>query len=152
MRWPRWLTFPRQPDIEIGGHADPYLRRWYVIPRNRWANVYLHQFCRSDDDRALHDHPWFNISIILRGRYFEHMQDGTVLLRKAGRIVCRPSIAAHRIELLLDQDFSERRVWTLFITGPKVRDWGFWCPQGWRHWEDFTKPGDSTLIGRGCDD
>lgn len=27
---------------------------------------------RSDDDRALHDHPWVNMSILLEGTYTEH--------------------------------------------------------------------------------
>lgn len=47
----------RPPDVVIGGDASPYMRRWWVIPRNRRFNVYLHHFLRSDDDRALHDHP-----------------------------------------------------------------------------------------------
>src|SRR3546814_8204117 len=42
----------RKPDITIGGEDNPYLRRWYIIPRNRWFNVYLHEFLRDDDDRA----------------------------------------------------------------------------------------------------
>ena len=45
----------RAPDFVIG--AD-YLRRWWVIPRNDSQNVYLHDIRKSDDDRALHDHPW----------------------------------------------------------------------------------------------
>jgi hypothetical protein len=62
----------RAPDFLIGGADDPYIRRWWVIPRNRWFNVYLHQFLRSDDDRALHDHPWANCSILLRGATRAH--------------------------------------------------------------------------------
>src|SRR5262245_55579519 len=62
----------RAPDVIIGREGDDYLRRWYVIPRNRIFNVYMHQFIRSDDDRALHDHPWWNLSFLLNGRYVEH--------------------------------------------------------------------------------
>jgi hypothetical protein len=40
----------RPPDYIIGGEADPYLRRWWVIPRNRFFNIYLHHFVRSDDE------------------------------------------------------------------------------------------------------
>ena len=41
--------------------------------------------------------------------------------------------------------------WSLFITGPKLRTWGFWCPKGWMHWEKFVKvvPGGNE-IGAGC--
>ena len=60
----------RPPDFIIGEPANPYLIRWWVIPRNRWFNIYLHEIRRSDDDRALHDHPWLNCSILLHGGYF----------------------------------------------------------------------------------
>jgi hypothetical protein len=151
----------RAPDFVIGGKDRPYLRRWWMIPRNRWFNVYLHEFLRSDDDRALHDHPWINISILLRGSYLEHQPIGTVRLRKPWRpwapwrVVFRLPSAAHRIELFrhygIAGTFKEAPVWTLFITGPRVRPWGFWCPKGWVHWEDFTARGNSGEVGRGCD-
>ena len=48
----------RAPDFVIGGSDNPYLLRWFLIPRNPVFNVYLHKFMRSDDDRALHTHPW----------------------------------------------------------------------------------------------
>jgi hypothetical protein len=63
--------FYRQPDFCIGGVDNPYIRRWWIIPRNRVLNFYLHNFLRDDDDRAYHDHPWNFCSIILRGAYFE---------------------------------------------------------------------------------
>ena len=152
MRWPLFLTFPRQPDFVVGDSWNPYLRRWWIIPRNKWFNVYLHHFCKSDDDRALHDHPYWNVSILLRGRYREHMQDGTMVVRRAGNVVFRGAEAAHRIQLYTSLWGNPQRAWTIFITGPRVREWGFLCPQGWRHWRDFTSTRDAGQIGRGCDD
>jgi hypothetical protein len=152
----------RAPDFVIGGHADPYLRRWWLLPRNRFFNVYLHQFMRSDDDRALHDHPWSNLSILLRGAYTEQtiaaggiehrrlLRAGAVRLRMSGRF-------AHRLELLHDLDGmanvdgSPLTCWTLFITGPRYREWGFHCRGGWVHWKRFTATDDIGAIGRGCD-
>lgn len=138
----------RPPDVVIGGDADPYMRRWWVIPRNRLFNVYLHHFMRSDDDRALHDHPWWNLSILLQGRYVEHtISAGGINVhtkRHAGQWKFRRAVSAHRIELV------DGPCWTLFITGPRLREWGFHCPQGWRHWRVFTKPGNPGEIGRGC--
>lgn len=133
----------RQPDFIIGEPEKPYLLRWWIIPRNRWFNVYLHMILRDDDDRALHDHPWWNISMILSGAYREVMPLRTVL-RKSGSIVFRRPTAAHRLEV------AKGPVWTLFITGPRVREWGFHCPQGWRHWEEFTASESTGQIGRGC--
>ena len=149
----------RAPDFIIGGHERPYLRRWFVIPRNPVFNVYLHQFLRSDDDRALHDHPWvFNASWLLRGAYVEHtIKAGGICvrtLRKAGGIKLRFGPAPHRIELLAAGDGPTHLLtcWTLFITGPRVRQWGFYCmDRGWIHWKRFTASNDPGAVGVGCD-
>ena len=135
----------RDPDFVIGGQEQPYLRRWWLIPRNRFFNVYLHQFIRSDDDRALHDHPWWNVSILLRGRYREHRLGLPPRDLRSGRIVFRRALAAHRVEL------THGQCWTLFLTGPRIREWGFLCPQGWRHWREFTSGEHGQTIGKGCD-
>lgn len=142
----------RPPDLVIGGKERPYLRRWFVVPRNALCNVYLHQFLRSDDDRALHDHPWANCSIVLRGEYTEHTIDaggihrhailrtGALRWRRSGRM-------AHRIEL------HAGVCWTLFLTGPRYREWGFHCAErGWVHWQRFTAASDPGAIGKGCDE
>jgi hypothetical protein len=141
----------RDPDIVIGGDDDPYMYRWWVIPRNRFFNVYLHQFLRSDDDRALHDHPWANCSILLRGEYIEHtIEQGGIerrAFRRAGDWRLRwTGRIAHRIAL------CSGPCWTIFITGPRYRQWGFHCQeQGWVHWKAFTAADDEGAIGAGCD-
>lgn len=131
----------RAPDVVIG--AD-YLRRWWVVPRNAHSNVYLHDIRQSDDDRALHDHPWANRSLLIFGRYIEHTPDGS-FERRAGDLVERAATALHRLEIIP----GERAI-SLFITGPRIREWGFACPQGWVPWRDFTDPDDSSKTGRGC--
>lgn len=139
----------RPADFIIGGGDRPYLRRWFVIPRNVVFNIYLHQFLRSDDDRALHDHPWWNASILLNGRYVEHtIAAGGINRRveyRAGDIKLRHARYAHRVELI------DGQCWSLFITGPRLREWGFHCPLGWRHWKEFTATEDSGQIGKGCE-
>jgi hypothetical protein len=138
----------RAPDFIIGGPAAPYLLRWWLIPRNRLFNVYLHCFLRSDDDRALHTHPWaFNLSWLLLGNYREwtaEEADGYVD-RQAGAVKFRWGAAAHRVEL------TDGPCWTLFVTGPRVREWGFLCARGFVHWKAFTAPGDKGAVGKGCD-
>ena len=127
----------RPPDFVIGGNERPYLLRWFVIPRNPVFNIYLHQFRRSDDDRALHDHPWlFNASWLLSGEYVEHtIKEGGLLVRthrRAGDWKLRWGKAPHRVELIGDEGdppdvpFVEAvPCWTIFISGPRVRQWGF---------------------------
>lgn len=146
------ITATRAPDAVIGGMADPYLRRWHLTPRGDGPAVYLHQFLRSDDDRALHDHPWPSLGLILHGRYMEHLPGGIAEMRAPGMLIERAPEAAHRVELLPNLKLTgEQPVWTLFITGPRVRDWGFHCPQGWVPWRDFTAGPNGETVGKGCD-
>jgi hypothetical protein len=125
----------REPDVIIGPVADPYLHRWHLIPRNPVFNVYVHHFFRSDDDRALHDHPWINLSVLLKGSYDEHVPGG-IKRRRAGSLIARGARGRHRIALIDGQG-----VWTLFLTGPRTRKWGFHCPEGWVAFDDFEKQG-----------
>lgn len=136
--------------IDKQGSKVPYLKRWFLTPwsddshklkRKRLPNVFLHQILRSDDDRALHDHPWNNLSIILRGGYMEYMFErppvnGVELpniickRRRFGSIVFRKAEMAHRLELhrqWLNLTQPEKPCWSIFITWRKRREWGFWC-------------------------
>ena len=138
--------------------ARPYLRRWFMTPwssddhplkSKRLPNIYLHQILRSDDDRALHDHPWDNVSIILWGGYIEHVfayqpVEGRELppvvqkRRRMFHIVRRRADMPHRLELyrragkdgkgsMTDILYGEDKpCWSLFITWRKRRPWGFW--------------------------
>lgn len=150
-RWlARCVANRRPPDFIIGGAESPYLLRWWLLPRNRWFNVYLHRFLRSDDDRALHDHPWWWLSWLLWGEYTEHTIDAGGIHRRRiytqGSIRARGPRSAHRVEL------HDGPCWTLFVTGPRVRDWGFHCAaEGWIPWQRFTAPGDSGRTGPGCE-
>lgn len=111
-------------------YLECYLKRWHLIPRNRWFNVYLHRFEGSDTDRALHDHPWWSLSVLLRGELTEVLPVGSRKILPFWPYLRAPE-ATHR--MLLDSDSA----WTLFITGPKQRAWGFYTPEGWVHNEDF---------------
>jgi hypothetical protein len=154
---PLWLYGKlRKPSFLIGDDPTrPYLRRWYLIPRNKHFNIYLHHVLRDDEDRALHDHPWESLSLCLKGQLGEvsRAPDGSHVTRtiKAGTFVRRSSTFAHRLFLIHGVP-----AWTLFVTGPRVREWGFLCPRGWRHWREFTavdQLGEDTgkgKVGRGC--
>ena len=138
--------FLRPPDVIIGPLDDPYLRRWHLIPHNKWLNVYLHNIVKDDDDRALHDHPWNSLSFLLAGDLREMTDNGIVHLTRRPKY--RPGDYAHRLILS-----DSKPAWTLFITGPKIREWGFHCLNGWTHWTKYVElhdDGGSTTIGRGC--
>lgn len=158
-RFTRWLAgnlvdkayttmLSRDPDFIVGGRDDPYLLRWWLIPRNKVFNVYLHQFLRDDEDRACHDHPWVSLSISLtkpmRERY---LRRGVEMEREVrpGDIVLRGARFAHRMIV------PDPGALTIFITGPRVREWGFVWPKGWVPWKVFVDDRDTGRVGRGCE-
>lgn len=175
MRWlARWLL-PRlqdylaadPPDFQVirGEDRLVYLRRWWVIRRNRFFNVYLHNMI-LDDDATLHDHPYASLSLVLTDGLQERYclqpgwddlmrvprldgSQGPIELRmrfrspRAGDLVYRSSRLAHQL-------IVKEPAWTLFVTGPRVREWGFWCPSGWRKWSDYVATDqDPSVRGNG---
>lgn len=130
-----------RPSKTIG---ENYLERWHLIPKNRYFNIYLHKFSGSDDERAMHDHPWSSVSILLSGKLGEWFDNNGVLawrVIRRWRVVYRPATHAHRLVI-----FRGTPTWTLFITGPKVREWGFHCRNGWQHWTTMATE-DGRMIG-----
>ena len=153
----------RGPDFVIGDRADPYLRRWWAIPRNSWFNIYIHEFMQSDIDRALHDHPFASLSVAVRGdmrevylrRYREPEFDlpfkraynaiETVRIVRPGEVIYRQAKFAHRMVV------PQPGAVTIFITGPRIREWGFHCGTRWVPWRQFVDARDNGKVGRGCD-
>jgi hypothetical protein len=142
----------RPPDLTIGN--PPQTLRWHLI-QWRGFQLALHKWIKSDDDRALHDHSAWSVSLLLTGCYWEVFSHAWEPLRCRLRIplipVFRRSSTPHRVLLL-----SPRPIWTLWLRGPPWREWGFCCPKGWRPWRqytaerDYSAPGSSSTVGRGC--
>lgn len=55
--------------------GEVYLKWWWLLSLNvKWGfNVYLYKFMKLDEDRVLYDYLWWNLSILLNGRYKEYM-------------------------------------------------------------------------------
>jgi len=169
LRWHDAKTSARPYDIRIPTNASipAYMLRWWHIKRNAFFNCYLHHVLRSDDDTALHDHPWWNFSIVLSGGYYEHtIERGGVHTQRwfgPGSMQFRPrGSCAHRLQLpteriddapmiqmaqSVDLDLTNYRnrqvempAITIFVTGPVLRRWGFHHPERWvdaYEWDDF---------------
>ena len=125
-------------------NGAPSLERWHII-KTPLICLYLHRHC-GDDREPLHDHPWHSLSLCIKGSYWEHIRSAGVALIKRRRwdLVYRKAETPHRIKLHRNADGSTSPAWTLFLTGPKVRDWGFYLPSGWRAWwecVDLDNPG-----------
>lgn len=145
-------------------HLNGYMDRGILVaPTNRWIKgwwVRVHVTKRSDEDRALHCHPGNNISLVLRGGYYEHMPLWTVeevnrlfsassqpertiaKWRGAGTWVVRRGEQRHRLELNEGAPCV-----SLFImrVGSKKREWGFY---DWDRGEFKLIPWRDYLAGR----
>ena len=121
---------------------SPYLERFYLLfgnssgdlKRPKWFpfNLMLHRIHQSDPE-GLHDHPWRNITLVLHGGYWEETPDRCIW-RSPGTLVFRRAKTLHRIRL----DPLVPEVWSLFLIGYRVREWGFLDSQGnWVQWKEY---------------
>ena len=119
----------------VADHLGDYMKRWWLVgdeaDKDR-VRVRLHHILRSDAGRDLHDHPWWYVTIILRGGYWE-ITEKRETWRGRG-VYFHTSRFRHRLDLE-----PGKTAWTLFITGPKTKEWGFYTDQGFVHWEEYTK-------------
>lgn len=176
-RLKRWAG-ARKPNFEIIKDADPitferlgkftdvtvprkeiYLQRWWLVPRNDWMNVYLHRMIR-DDDAVLHDHSYWSLSLVLSDGLEElwlEKPDDVSRLWKGniidvaetrrpvqGDLVLRTPRMAHQLKVLPGTE-----PWTIFVTGPRVKSWGFYCKRGWKLWSEYVKVDQTKGRGTG---
>lgn len=135
-----------QPITKPGPQGDLLILRWDVFDMP-YFHVRLHKLLGSDDGRSVHDHPWWNVSAILEGEYYEVMprwvdrhypapgpSHETYVRRREGDVVVRSALARHRIELETCYYKSEEgyplAATSLFIHGRNKRIWGFWGKDG----------------------
>lgn len=121
-----------------GKDGSLYMDRWYILYFARLFSIRLHHICRPDMDRWPHDHPWRFVSIILRGGYYEEICKANQFknhgkdwiphhTRRIRRFNHKSSTDLHRIIKFMRPEGS----WTLVVTGPERREWGFMTSDGW---------------------
>lgn len=129
--------FPRRRVIwSCTAARGPLVTRYYLVETRAFA-IYLHHLHTSDEDRALHDHPWSFVTCLLSSGYFEHTPSvqrlGTVKTwRRRFSILWRPAEWQHRLELV-------RPTWTLVLRFRRRREWGFETAKGWMDWRSYGK-------------
>lgn len=131
-----WRVF-RKPLLTLT-RADGrvYMTRWALVWFRwwPWGSIYLHRLSAPDPDPHPHNHPWNAIVLVLWGRGYRQMVDSP---RKYAheRVWRFNRLGAeyHRITELLSPT-----VWTLTITGPRVRSWGFLVDGRHMHWRDYV--------------
>lgn len=188
MKWLSNLLLPRMQreaasrdhDFAVirGVDKELYLRRWWLIPRNNYFNIYLHNMLK-DDDAVLHDHPYWSLSLVLTDGLYENyiarpdklwqrLTAASILKEvhtpyakielfaahrdiPAGALIFRGAHFAHQL-------VAKKPAWTIFVTGPRIKSWGFWCPRGYRNWEKYVakaqdpsaKHRGESMVGEGC--
>ncbi|MES1164181.1 MAG: hypothetical protein ABUR63_00370 [Verrucomicrobiota bacterium] len=143
------LPKPRVIYDREGG--SPYLSRWYLLGNRfdttgirigrSWLpiSLYLHKFHRSDDDGALHNHPWsWSVAMILSGGYREE--------RRVGDQVVVRYLLPFSINIIRGADYHRvdlpgSESWSLFLAGPRVSTWHFWDrnTKMRAHWRAFVE-------------
>lgn len=94
-----------------------YLKRWYI--ETPFFSLRIHHWLSGDDNRNFHDHPWSFFSLIVKGSYEDVSPNGREL-SKVGSIRFRSATHKHYVEV------APNGCWSLLITGPRIRRWGFW--------------------------
>lgn len=140
MRIGSWKIFEHRIIDGTTTDLGPLLERWILIRHPKLFGIFLHKLCRSDHDRALHDHPWTFWSLVLKNGYQEeywtHDEDGHPKTQyrwnRPGTLLYRPATWRHRV-IISDKT---KPAWTLVFLAPRSRRWGFWVPQysGWVKW------------------
>lgn len=110
----------------IGGTENP-LVVCYIVFRSPRGSLFIHKLCRSDYERALHDHPWPFVSLVLKGGYCEVLEDDSLNTRKRWSVAYRPALFRHRV-------IAPKPCWTLVLVGPRQRKWGFWVDGAFCWW------------------
>lgn len=122
--------------------GKPYLRRW--VADFGFCSLRLHHWLCSDDDRAPHDHPYWMITLVLRGGY-DDMQfrphrstartadcrsadRGSIPLEGVRRRA--PSVAFWHATHTHYVRVHEGGCWSICLTGRQSRIWGFWQLRG----------------------
>lgn len=119
--------------------TGPYVHRW--IAETPWFSLRLHHWVGNDDPRAHHDHPWAFWTLILWGGYYDITggltpaphdgpnplgdQELTQWVRQ-GKVYYRQATHLHTVRLRDGED-----CWTLVLTGPIVRRFGFFDGKRW---------------------
>ena len=103
---------------KLGNPECPYVIRW--VFETKWFSVRLHKWMGPDDLRNLHDHPWDYWAMVIKGGYTERLEDLNFYWMLPWKPVYRKAERKHAVE-----PFTYP-TWSILLTGPEKREWGFW--------------------------
>lgn len=112
------------PYKEIGWQDIGEVFYRYTLIKSSWFNVYLHQLDAPKwHPVGCHDHPWWFVTLLIKGGYLENNK-GLLSRKYPGQILYRSADYTH------DVTTPYGRSWSIVLTGPKSRNWGFMKCEG----------------------
>lgn len=112
-----------------------FLKRWRLV-QTPWFSVFIHRMQVPDPGFDLHDHPWAFLSVVLVGGYQEIKAATRRTWAQHKRHRGRWSVGGIRLdECHRVASLDRTPTWTLIVTGPTRRRWGFDVGGEWQDWE-----------------
>lgn len=136
LRWKQHKLGFERSTITVQG--EKYLTRW-ILHFGLFC-LRLHKFYRGDDDRALHDHPFWFVTYPLKG-YWEETELYGFRWVKPHRLHFRGRDFKHRVvgPAAVAIGYLPGPFYTLVLAGPYSDTWGFYTEAGeyvpWQEWE-----------------
>lgn len=118
--------------------GDLHFKRWQIWS-TKWFNIYLHFINKADEDKHMHTHPWNFWSIILKGGYIEF--SGVIGESLMSKVTKRGFLhmAYRKYNVPHMVGFLTHPTYTLVITGPGGKEWGYETESGWKDHETYRK-------------
>lgn len=111
---------------KLGTPECTYLVRWVA---DFWFfSIRIHHWLSSDDQRYMHDHPWFFVTLIISGGYTEWtptpIDEVAAMGPRVGKWYGRWSLLKRAASW--KHTVETKGAWTILLTGRNKRRWGFW--------------------------
>jgi hypothetical protein len=119
------------------GDKSVYMRRYYLagyypsrlkpwLLEKLICGIRVHHIVKPDNDVEFHDHPYkWMLSIVLSGDYIEtRLVDPVRGKEKNFSVTTHNWLRGDTFHKIIS--LGDREVWTLFISGPKIKSWGFY--------------------------
>ena len=111
----------------MGWRGCAFVKRWVLeAPSGRALRV--HRFLPDVEEFTAHDHPWWFVTVVVRGSYVD-------VTSRNGTEVRRDHVTAPAIRFR-NRNHEHRTItgadgaWTVLYNGPSKRNWGFWSAAG----------------------
>lgn len=146
-------TYARRFFPPLGPYAHAVVRASELLTRvrSRTPAVFLHRTFRADPGRDVHNHPWpWAGTFVLWGGYVQLIKERLPTGYYSERFVRVDRWTWHRDGFYPNQYHRivsvKPNTWTLFVTGPRLRDWGFLVRGAHIRWRPYLGlPADAEL-------